>query len=37
MLLKMLIWAHNQLDEKLLYPHVIDLATAQLSPVPEIQ
>ena len=30
-LLKMLIWAHAQLEEKLVYPHVTDLATAELS------
>ncbi|CAN8240903.1 unnamed protein product [Cochlearia groenlandica] len=29
-LLKMLIWAQKQLDEKAVYPHINDLSTAQL-------
>ncbi|KAF3556377.1 hypothetical protein F2Q69_00013549 [Brassica cretica] len=29
-LLKMLIWAQNQLDEKAVYPHINDLSTGQL-------
>ncbi|XP_058095442.1 protein GID8 homolog isoform X2 [Magnolia sinica] len=29
-LLKMLIWAQNQLDEKAIYPHINDLSTAML-------
>ncbi|KAJ3674090.1 hypothetical protein LUZ60_006082 [Juncus effusus] len=29
-LLKMLIWAQNQLDEKAVYPHINDLTTAKL-------
>ena len=36
MLLKMLIWAHNQLDEKLIYPHITDLATAELGDMAEV-
>lgn len=31
LLLKMMLWAQQQLDEKATYPKVIDLATANLS------
>ncbi|KAH0903651.1 hypothetical protein HID58_043154 [Brassica napus] len=34
-LLKMLIWAQNQLDEKPVYPHINDLSTGQLEDPPE--
>ena len=34
-LLKMLIWAQNQLDEKAVYPHINDLSTGQLEDPPE--
>ncbi|XP_077254094.1 protein GID8 homolog isoform X2 [Tasmannia lanceolata] len=33
-LLKMLIWAQNQLDEKAVYPHINDLSTAMLEDTP---
>jgi hypothetical protein len=32
-LLKMLLWAQSQLDEKVVFPH-IDLTTGRLSDVP---
>jgi hypothetical protein len=31
MLLKLLLWAQERLDEKAVYPKVLDLATARLS------
>ncbi|KAK9791866.1 hypothetical protein WJX73_010094 [Symbiochloris irregularis] len=30
LLLKMLLWAHSQLEDKLIYPHISNLATAEL-------
>ncbi len=35
MLLKLLLWAQAQLDEKAAYPRVTDLVTAQLVPPPK--
>jgi len=33
LLLKMMLWAQQQLDDKASYPHITDLATASLSDV----
>ena len=31
MLLKMLLWAHKQLEDKVSYPNILNLATAEVA------